>query len=158
MAPRVLASAAVVAFALTAWGQQQPPSSSGSPGLLNCTPNNCKVAVTVTGDCANPANINVNPDTLSVPKANHNQKIEWNIQTDHFNFVPAPNGIRFTTRPIPPATEFTNPHGNGKKYDLTDTNSPTPNGRPIDYKYDIHLQRDNGTPCAVKDPTIRNGT
>jgi hypothetical protein len=156
MAPRILASAVVVTFALI--GCTKSPLSSGSPGLLNCTPNNCKVAVTVTGTCTSPGDITVAPDPLPVPKANHNQKIDWEIQTNGYKWVPAPNGITFTVPPIPPANEFTNPHDNGTKYDLTDTNSPTPNGQPIDYKYDIHLQRDDGTACAVKDPTIRNGS
>lgn len=151
MAQRLLTSAAVVTFALIGCMQS-------SLSLANCTPNNCKVVVTVTGTCSNPGDITVDQDPLPVPKANHNQKIDWDIQTNGFKWVPAPNGITFTVPPIPPATEFTHPHDNGTKYDLTDTNSPTPNGQPSDYKYDIHLQRSDGTLCAVKDPTIRNGS
>jgi hypothetical protein len=156
MAPRNLASAVLATFALVGCGQQQSPTGSGSPGPLNCTTSNCKVAVTVTGDCANAANIKVTPDTLPVPKNNHDLKIDWDIQTAGFKWVPAPKiGITFTTPPIPPDGEFKNPHDNGNKYDLTDTNSQTV---PTPYKYDIHLQKDDGTLCAVKDPTIVNGS
>jgi hypothetical protein len=139
----------IIVVAMSGCGKEQPVSSS--PGLLNCTPNNCKVAVTV-GDCTNAATITVTPDQLPVPKGNHHIKIDWEVQSG-YKWVPAPNGITFPTPP--PPNEFTNPHDNGSKYDLTDENSATV---PTPYKYNIHLQKDDGTLCAVKDPSIVNGS
>jgi hypothetical protein len=154
MTPKVYASAVVTMLALIGCWQPQSQPSSGSPGALNCTPNNCKVAVVITGDCTNAANITLNPDQLPVPKANHHIKIDWDIQTAGFKWVAAPGGITFTTPPLPPAGEFTNPHDNGSKYDLTDENTATTR---TPYKYGVHLRQDNGTLCAVKDPFIING-
>ena len=138
MAKQVLAFIALVAFAGIAWGQ---PCNSGV----------CKLDVTVAAaGCADPANIKVTPDPLQVPKNSPN-RIEWTIQTNGYTWVAAPNGITSL-----PSSQFTDPHvtGSGKKYDLRDANTDT---APTDYKYDIHLQK-NGTPCAVKDPIIRNGS
>jgi hypothetical protein len=118
---------------------------------LPCNNGVCKVDVTVSaGSCANPANIVVAPDPLPVPIGTSN-KIEWTIQTSGYTWVPVPNGITSLPSPM-----FTNPHvtGNGKKYDIHDANN---NSTPTDYKYDIRLMGPEGTLCAVKDPTIKNG-
>jgi len=155
MEPRVLAFAVVVTLALVGCQKQESSSGTGTVQAFSCTPSNCKVEVTVTGDCSNPANINVSIDPLPVPRQNHNLKIDFDIQTSGFKWVSAPNGIAFTTAPLPPPDEFTNPHDNGNKYDITDANTQT---TPTSFKYDIHLQRSDGTLCAVKDPSIRNGS
>jgi hypothetical protein len=126
--------------------------ASGQPAeALPCNNGVCKLDVTVTGgSCASPANITVAPDPLPVPKGSPN-KIEWTIQTNGYTWAPAPNGITSLPSPM-----FTNPHntGNGKKYDIQDANT---NPTPTDYKYDIRLMGPDGTRCAVKDPTIKNG-
>jgi len=154
MPPRLIVFAVVVALALLGCAQMgsAQPSSASAAG---CTPSNCRVIVTVTGDCSNANQISVNIDPLPVPRQHHNLKIAWDIQTPGFKWAPAPNGITFTTPPIPPAGEFTNHHDNGDKYDVTDANNQTV---PTLFKYDIHLMRSNGSPCAVKDPSIRNGS
>ena len=154
MVSKVIAFAVVLVATLMACGQPQSQQTSSAPASLNCTPNNCKVAVIVSGDCSNAANITLNPDQLPVPKIHHHIKIDWEIQTAGFKWVPAPGGITFTTPPLPPSGEFTNPHDNGAKYDLTDENTATSS---TPYKYGVHLQRSNGTLCAVKDPFIVNG-
>ena len=135
------------AFALEACGQQE---SMPGAGALPCNAGVCKAEVTVANnDCSNAANIKVSPDPLPVPKGNPNN-IEWTVQ-DGFTWVAAPGGITS----LPPAI-FTNPQvtGNGRKYSLKDANPET---QPTPHKYDVHLQKD-GTNCAVKDPTIRNGS
>ena len=45
-------------------------------------------------------------------------------------------------------------HRQWTEYTCTHSN---PEQVPTDHEYDVHLQK-NGTPCAVKDPTIRNGS
>ena len=111
----------------------------------------CKLDVTVANDdCSNANNIKVLPDPLPVPKGNPH-KIEWTIQTNGYTWVSAPGGITGL-----PAEIFDNAHdtGSGKKYDIHDKN---PEATPTDHKYAIHLQK-GASLCAVKDPTIRNGT
>lgn len=154
MAPKVAIFAVILALGLLGCGQKES-ATPGSTGAFSCTPSNCRVAVTVTGDCSNASNISVNIDPLPVPREHHNLKIAWDIQTTGFKWVAAPNGITFTTAPIPPAGEFTNAHDNGDKYDITDANTQT---TPTLFKYDIHLMRNDGSLCAVKDPSIRNGS
>jgi hypothetical protein len=135
------------ALALAACGQQAgPPGGSALP----CNNGVCKVDVTVTNnDCSNAANIVVQPDPLPVPAGSSNN-IEWTVQSG-FTWVAPPGGITS----LPP-TIFTNPQltGNGRKYSLKDANPET---TPTLHKYDVHLQKDGGTTCAVKDPTIKNG-
>jgi hypothetical protein len=141
-----LMASAVVTLALVACGQ---PTGVGKPALP-CNSGVCKLDVTVAaGGCADPANITVSPDPLVVSGANN---IEWTIKTDAYTWVPAPGGITG----LPPA-QFSNAHdtGNGKKYDIHDANT---DASPTDYKYGINLKDANGNLCAVKDPTIRNGS
>ena len=141
-------ASAVVTFALVACGQ---PTGVGKP-VLPCNNGVCKLDVTVAAaGCVDPANITVSPDPLVVSKGSPN-KIEWTIQTDRYTWVPAPGGITG----LPPGM-FTNAHdtGNGKKYDIHDANT---DASPTDYKYGVNLKDPNGNLCAVKDPTIRNGT
>jgi hypothetical protein len=156
MAPRIGVFAVVLVFALIGCDKKQESAAgSGSPQAFSCTPSNCKVAVTVTGDCSNASQISVSIDPLPVPRQFHGLKIDFDIQTNGFAWVDQPNGITFTAPPIPPAGEFTNPHNNARHYDITDANTQTV---PTPFKYDIHLKRDNGTLCAVKDPSIANGS
>jgi len=133
MARRILAFIALLMFAGIAYGQ--------------CNSGVCKVDVTVTGPCTEASNIHVQYDPLIVDSPNN---IEWTIQTPGYVWVPLPNGI--TSLPTP---QFT-PHatGNNKKYMVHDDHSPP---IPKDYKYDVHLQTEDGKACAVKDPIIRNG-
>ncbi len=149
MSPRIIAFAAAIPFALTGCGQMQTFDSTAAVG---CTPStsNCRIAVTVTGNCSDPAQITVLPERLPVPRGNHNMKIAWDIQNSGFKWVAAPNGITS----LPPG-EFSNPHDNTDKYDITDLNSAT---APTPFKYEIHLQRSDGSLCAVKDPFIVNGS
>lgn len=148
MALKFVASA-VATLALVACTQ---PTGTGA---LPCNSGVCKLDVTVSGSCANPANITVIPDPLPVPKGSPHS-IQWTIQTDGYTWVPAPppppGGI--SGLPDPP---FDRPHvtGNGRKYDIHDANPET---APKDYKYGINLIDPSGKPCAVKDPTIRNGS
>jgi hypothetical protein len=135
---------------LFACGAMLDGGASGQP----CTPVNCKIEVKVAGQCSSPADITVDRDVLPVPRGNHQQKIEWRIGTPGFTFAAAGAGITFTTPPLPPSGEFSNPHSNGQKYDITDENSAT---TPTDYKYNIQLLRADGSPCARKDPVIKNG-
>ena len=149
VSPKILASAVVVTFFLMACS-----TKSGDAGDQPCNSGVCKLVVTVAAaGCADAANIMVKPDPLPVPKGSAN-KLEWTIQTDGYVWVPAPGGI--TGLPDPP---FKNPHdtGSGKKYDIHDGNPET---NPTDYKYAIHLKKDDpsGTLCAVKDPIVRNGS
>lgn len=135
MVRRVLAFIALVSFAAIAYGQ---PCNAGV----------CKVDVTVAaGGCADPANVTVSVDPLIVHGSNN---IEWTIKTPNYTWMPAPTGITSL-----PSSQFMNPHvtGNGMKYELHDANTDSV---PTDHKYDIHLLN-NGIPCAVKDPIIRNG-
>jgi len=154
MAPKLAIFAVVVTLALPGCGQKES-ATPGSTAAAGCTPSNCKVAVTVTGNCSSANDISVSIDPLPVPREHHNLKIAWDIQTPGFKWVAAPNGITFTTPPIPPAGEFTNAHDNGDKYDIKDANTQTV---PTPFKYDIHLMRNDGSLCAVKDPSIRNGS
>ncbi len=119
-----------------------------------CTPVNCKIEVTVAGQCNSPADITVDHDELPVKRGNHQQKIEWRLVTPGFSFAAAGTGITFTKPPLPPAGEFGNPHSNGQKYDLTDENSAT---TPTKFKYNIQLLRADGSLCARLDPVIKNG-
>ena len=75
----------------------------------------------------------------------------WKTVQEGFTWVAPPGGITSL-----PSGVFTNPQltGNERKYSLHDAN---PEPMPTNHKYDVHLQR-NGTRCAVKDPTIRNGS
>jgi hypothetical protein len=142
-----LALVAAAALALEACGQPAAPPPGSS---LPCNSGVCKVDVTITNnDCSNAANIVVQPDPLPVPAGSSNN-IEWTVQSG-FTWVAPPAGITS----LPPAI-FTNPqlNGNGTKYSLKDANPET---TPTPHKYDVHLQKD-GTTCAVKDPTIRNGS
>jgi hypothetical protein len=135
------------AFALEACGQLE---SMPGAGMLPCNNGVCKAEVTVANnDCSNAANIKVVPDPLPVPKGNpHN--LEWTVQ-EGFTWVAPPGGITSL-----PSSIFTNHQltGNGRKYSVHDANPET---TPTNHKYDVHLQKD-GALCAVKDPTIRNGS
>ena len=141
MGPRILVFVIAATFALVA---------TPGAGALPCNAGVCKAEVTVANnDCSNAANIKVVPDPLPVPKGgSHN--IEWTVQNG-FTWAAPPGGITS----LPPSI-FTRPQltGNGRKYSLKDAN---PEQTPTSHKYDVHLMR-NGTPCAVKDPTIRNGS
>lgn len=141
--------------ALLACGPGAPPGS-GSAAAAQCNPNSCQVKVTVAGSCSNAADISVQPDTLPVPREFHQLKIHWEVQTQGFKFAPEPNGITFTTEPLPPANEFHSPNAtaDGRKYSLTDANTAA---APTNYKYNIQLLRADGSACARKDPFIRNG-
>lgn len=147
MAPKVAICVVGAVLALQACGQPvSPPGSGASP----CNNGVCKADVTVTNnDCSNPANIQVVPDPLPVPRGNPNN-IEWTVQSG-FTWVAPPGGITS----LPPDI-FTDPQltGNGRKYSLKDRNPET---TPTSHKYDVHLMKD-GVACAVKDPTIRNGS
>jgi hypothetical protein len=147
MGPKVITLFIATTFALEACGQQ---GSVPGAGALPCNNGVCKADVTVANnDCANAANIKVFPDPLPVPKGNaHN--IEWTVQ-EGFTWVAPPGGITSL-----PTGIFTDPQltGNGRKYSLKDRNPET---TPTPHKYDVHLMKD-GVACAVKDPTIRNGS
>jgi hypothetical protein len=129
---------------------------SGAVTAQQCNPNSCQVRITVTGNCSNAGDITVAPDTLPVPRQFHQLKIHWEVQTEGFKFASAPNGVTFTTPPLPPANEFhsANATAGGRKYNLTDANTA---GTPTDFKYNIQLLRADGSACAPKDPFIRNG-
>ena len=145
MLPKFMASA-VVTFALIACGQPTGVGTAAGP----CNSGVCKVDVTVSdAGCADPNNITVLPDPLPVHGSNN---IQWTIQTNQYTWVAAPGGITG----LPPAM-FTDAHdtGNGKKYDIHDANT---DASPTDYKYGVNLKDPNGNLCAVKDPTIRNGS
>jgi len=147
MAARLMTFAIAATIALQACGQRE---STPGAGALPCNNGVCKIDVTITNnDCSSAANIVVVPDPLPVPAGSSNN-IEWTVQSG-FTWVAAPGGITS----LPP-TIFTNPQvtGNGRKYSLKDANPET---QPTPHKYDVHLQKD-GTNCAVKDPTIRNGS
>jgi len=137
--------AAIISCGFAACACSQPTGVAGTP----CNNGVCKLEVTVaSGGCSNAANISVNVDPLKVPK-NQPNKIEWTIVTDGFSWVAAPGGITS----LPPS-QFENPQDNGKKYQIHDKNTDQV---PTDHKYDIHLKDTSGNPCAVKDPTIKNG-
>lgn len=141
MGRKVMALVIAAAFALEA---------APGAGALPCNAGVCKAEVTVANnDCSNAANIKVNPDPLPVPKGNSNN-IEWTVQ-DGFTWVAPPGGITSLPPNIFTKHQLT---GNGKKYKLHDAN---PEQVPTPHKYDVHLQK-NGVACAVKDPTIRNGS
>jgi len=137
--------------ALLACGTGTPSGASAQ----QCNPNSCQVKVTVAGNCSSAGDITVVPDTLPVSREFHQIKIHWEIQTDGFKFAPEPNGITFTTPPLPPADEFhsANATAGGRKYNLTDANTAS---TPTDFKYNIQLLRNDGSACARKDPFIRN--
>lgn len=146
----------IVGFVLLSCGKDGVPGG-GDASAQQCNPNSCQVKVTVAGTCSNPGDITVEPDLLPVPKEHHHLKIHWEIVTAGFKFVPEPGAITFTTPPLPPPNEFhsANTTANGRRYNLTDENTATV---PTSHKYEVHLKRDNGTLCAVKDPVIRNGS
>ena len=155
MTRKVSISVAVATIFLLSCGKDGAPG--GGAAAQQCNPNTCQVKVTVAGNCSNASDITVVPDTLPVPKAFHQLKIHWEIQNDGFTFANEPNGITFTTPPLPPSNEFHSPNATagGRKYNLTDANTATV---PTPFKYNIQLKRADGSACALKDPVIRNGS
>jgi len=137
-------------------GCTQSASPPGGAASANCNPNQCQLKVKVANNCASASDITVEPDTMPVPRQNHQVKMHWDIETAGFKFVQEPDGITFSTAPLPPANEFhdANATANNTKYNLTNANTAT---TPTDYKYNVKLTRSDGTACAVKDPFIRNG-
>ena len=152
-AQRILVSV-VASVGLVACAQESSPP--GGVASANCTPNACTIVVKVTGNCSAASDITLDPDTMPVPKENHQVKMHWDLQTSNFKIAQEPDGITFTTPPLPPPGEFHSPNlaANGTKYNLTNANSATV---PTQYKYNIQLLRADGTKCARKDPFIRNG-
>ena len=129
---------------------------SGKTVAPDCTSNACMIKVSVTGDCRNPANISVQPDTIGIAKNNHGPEIHWDIQTSGYTFPSLQTAVVFNTAPLPPAGEFTpvNLASNNTKLIMKDRNSAT--STPQRYKYTLNLVS-NGVACAPKDPFIVNG-
>jgi len=152
MTLRSLISIVVASYALLACGQST--TGGGGVAAAECKPNSCQIKVTVANNCNTADDITVDPPTMPVPRENHQLKMHWEIVTSGFTFVTEPDGITFTTPPLPPAEEFHDPNATagGTKYNLTNANNTTET-----YKYNIRLLRSNGQPCPVKDPFIKNG-
>ena len=131
--------------------------TGGGAAADECRPNQCTVVVTVANNCSTAANITVNIPTMKVPRVHKQIQMDWELATGGFRFAREPNGITFTTAPLPPANEFHHPnaHTNDTKYKLTNANSPD---TPTEFKYNIRLLRADGSMCPLKDPVIRNGS
>lgn len=153
MALKLMVAVIVTGFSILGCAQNAPP---GGSALASCNENQCKITVTVTGNCSAATDIKVDPDTMPVSKEFHQVKMHWDIETPGFKFAPEPNAITFTAPPIPPAGEFHdgNVTANGTKYNITNANTAS---SPINYKYNVRLLRADGSACTPKDPLIRNG-
>jgi hypothetical protein len=163
MRTRTLLLAIVAGIALAGCEKPQSvpppaPPPPPPPPVAKCTAQVCFIVVTVEGNCSDPNNIHVKPDTMPIEKNNHGSdpnkgpEIHWDIRTNGYTFA-SQTAIVFNKPPIPPPGEFNNAilvPGN-TKYMMNDKNSST-----ASYQYTVNLLKD-GTPCAPKDPFIANG-
>jgi len=154
MTRRIPSFVAIASLVLAGCNQSAAPP--GGVAGANCNPNQCQLKVKVANNCASPSDVTIEPDTMPVSRQFHQVKMHWDIETTGFKFAQEPDGITFTTAPLPPANEFhdANATASNTKYNLTNANTAT---TQTDYKYNVKLLRADGTACAVKDPFIRNG-
>jgi hypothetical protein len=154
MTAKALVLAAVAS--LVQLGCGQGPAPGGGTAAAGCNPNQCKITVTVVNNCNSAGDITVDVPTMSVPKQHKQIKMHWELATAGFKFAREPDGITFTTAPLPSADEFHHPNATAgdTKYSLTNANSQE---TPTEFKYNIQVLRADGSSCPRKDPIIRNG-
>ena len=115
---------------------------AASPAQEQCSPGNCRIAVTVT-NCQAPGGITVDLDPVPVDSP---RNMRWEIVTPGYVF-PA-NGIDFS----PPNAQF-EPKNSPKANEVHIFNRKTQNG---DFYYYINITDGSGNACARADPTVRN--
>ncbi len=137
---QVMAAAALLGCAHR--GQDGPGVTAQE---VECSTGSCTITIYVVA--CNPggvAKLTVLPDALAVDR---DTTLHWKIETNGFKF--ASNGIDFKAHAgeFPPQT-----HGGPNHHVLRDKYSI----RNKTFKYDVNLQRSDGTACGSFDPTIRN--
>lgn len=124
-------------------GGAAPAKGNGRRG---CTRGNCKVEVDVTGGkpCAK-----ATPDRLDIFKGNQGDDIHWRVNTAKWKFTS--DGIEWKDSAQQQFKGKGHEGGDQKTYKWNDANTDDK-----EYKYIIHLVKDDGTKCDV-DPSAING-
>lgn len=111
----------------------------------------CDLEVTVASCAADGSGISVDHPRLGVDAKARNVQIRWTIKTAGYKFA-TDTGIAFKSGTW--QDEFHSKAPGGQKYSWEDRNNLATGPRAYDYS--ITIVKDDGSPCATKDPTIIN--
>lgn len=138
--------------------QAQPPQVPATGGRVRhkstkqCSTTTGKCELTVTVTACTPDGITIDHDVLGVLPGTRDIDIDWTITTPGY-FFHQDNGIKFKGDEW--RKEFDRPRAHRNEFHWRDRNNAGGLlGR--EYDYSLTITKDDGSPCATKDPTVVN--